>query len=137
MRRNPWIVQKLERKRACRMCMKETENFADLSTFPKRTAEGDRAMRQEGDLDKLKDHSIHEYRYPVLEAPPTFFGGRDPFCCFPPEYLHLLCVGIVKKTFELILEYIELAANKAKLSTLNRRAVKLNEFIRGMPRGGW
>lgn len=76
---------------------------------------------------------------PVLEAPPTFYAGSDEmgaFARFVMEFLHVFSVGLIKKTFELTLDYIEEMGHVTRLNALNRRAVKLNMYIWGLPNHG-
>ena len=75
----------------------------------------------------------------MLEAPARFYGLNDPdqfpnaFQRFPPEILHVLSVGVLKKTYELLLDLIKSQGSGSKrLQRLNDRARKLDHCIWGM-----
>jgi hypothetical protein len=83
--------------------------------------------------------SLTHHHCAVLEAPSQFYAGSDAagaFARFPPEYLHVLSVGIVKKTFEMVLEYIRQTGTVRAQTLLDRRATKLNLYIWGMENYG-
>jgi hypothetical protein len=85
-------------------------------------------------LKSCFDYTFCLHNRTVLSAPQTFFAGADAagaFGRYPPEYLHMMSVGIIKKSFELVLEYIRGKGTVRALNTLNRRAKKLNLFIWG------
>lgn len=119
----------------CRLCNKPKGRFRDVGQcFTRRTATATLAMKD--DPAQLQENSVHPYDYPVLTAPPSFFGGRDPFWSFPAEKLHLMDVGMAKKTFELTLEHIQKEGTVSRLHTLNYHASKLNQYMWGMDQRG-